>query len=231
MSSTPTGNGTGRAQRASIDTERAQRATGSTDPAQRATGSTDPVQRGTGSTEQAQPGAGTTELLVGIAARAHSLRGELVVDVHTDSPAERFAPGSVLTARRAGASDVALTVESSRPHSGRLLVRFVEVPDRGAAEAMRGARLLIGVDAVAPPTDPDEFHVHQLEGLRAELEDGSVVGTVREVVHGPGGELLVLARSDRPDALVPFVSAIVPTVDLDGGRIVLMPPEGLLDLD
>ena len=58
---------------------------------------------------------------------------------------------------------------------------------------------------------------------------GTTVGTVREVVHGPGGELLVLARPGVPDALVPFVRAIVPTVDLDGGRVVLTPPEGLLD--
>jgi 16S rRNA processing protein RimM len=56
------------------------------------------------------------------------------------------------------------------------------------------------------------------------------VGTVREVVHGPGGELLVLARPDLPDALVPFVRAIVPTVDVPGGRVVLTPPPGLLEL-
>jgi 16S rRNA processing protein RimM len=84
--------------------------------------------------------------------------------------------------------------------------------------------------SLPPPADPDEFHVHQLEGLRAELADGTVVGTVREVAHGPGGELLVLARPELPDALVPFVRAIVPTVDLDAGRLVLTPPEGLLDL-
>ena len=85
--------------------------------------------------------------------------------------------------------------------------------------------------AALPPTgDPDEFHVHQLEGLAAELVDGTAVGTVREIVHGPGGELLVLARTGQPDALVPSVRAIVPTVDLDGGRVVLDPPEGLLDL-
>ncbi len=62
--------------------------------------------------------------------------------------------------------------------------------------------------------------MHELEGLRAELADGSVVGTVREVVHGPGGELLVLARPEAPDALVPFVRAIVPTVDLAAGRLI-----------
>jgi 16S rRNA processing protein RimM len=173
--------------------------------------------------------SGSTEYLVGVAVRTHGLRGELVVEVHTDSPDERFAPGASLIAQRPGAPAGTLTVESARPHSGRLLVRFVEAPDRDAAEALRGTRLLVPADAIPPPEDDEEFHVHQLEGLRAELEDGSVVGTVREVLHGPGGDLLVLARADLSDALVPFVTAIVPTVDLAGGRLVLTPPEGLLD--
>ncbi len=173
------------------------------------------------------PGA----LLVGVVVRPHGLRGELVVEVRTDSPEERFAPGTVLVRAAAdGAPLGALTVETSRPHSGRLLVRFAEAVDRDAVEALRGARLLIDAAALPPTGDPDEFHVHQLVGLRAELVDGAVVGTVREVVHGPGGELLVLARPGLPDALVPFVRDIVPTVDLDGGRVVLSPPEGLLDL-
>jgi 16S rRNA processing protein RimM len=169
------------------------------------------------------------ELLVGIVTRAHGLRGELVVDVRTDSPGERFVAGAVLTARRAGVPDGPLTVESARPHSGRLIVRFVEAPDRDVAETLRGTRLLIDTGQLLPSDDPDEFHVHELEGLRAELADGTVVGTVREIVHGPGGELLVLARDEQPDALVPFVRAIVPTVDLTAGRVVLTPPEGLLD--
>ncbi len=163
--------------------------------------------------------------------RAHGLRGELGVDVRTDSPDERFAPGAALVGRCAGAADVTLTVESLRWHSGKLLVRFTEIPDRTAAEPLRGTRLLVHVSELGPTGDPDEFHDHQLEGLRAELADGTVVGTVREIQHGPAGELLVLARADAPDALVPFVHAIVPTVDLDGGRIVLTPPDGLLDAD
>jgi 16S rRNA processing protein RimM len=174
---------------------------------------------------------GSAEYLVGIAVRAHGLHGELVVEMHTDTPDERFAPGTTLIAQKPGAPTGSLTVEAARPHSGRLLVRFAEASDRTAAEALRGTRLLVTLDEVAPPDDEEEFHVHQLEGLRAELEDGTVVGTVREVVIGSGGDLLVLARPDRPDALVPFVRAIVPTVDVAGGRLVLTPPEGLLDLD
>lgn len=187
---------------------------------------------GPDASDRAGPPGGTSRpLLVGVVLRPHGLRGELVVEVRTDSPEERFAAGAVFT--RAGADGVAagtLTVESARPHSGRLLVRFVQAPDRTAAEELRGSRLLVDSQALPPTGDPDEFHVHQIEGLSAELPDGTAVGTVREVVHGPGGELLVVARPDAPDALVPFVREIVPTVDLAGGRVVLDPPEGLLDL-
>jgi 16S rRNA processing protein RimM len=183
------------------------------------------------STPTADASGAPGSLLVGIVVRPHGLRGELVVDVRTDSPQERFAPGSVLTRAAAdGTATGLLTVETSRPHSGRLLVRFAEAPDRDAADTLRGSRLLVDAATLPPTGDPDEFHVHQLEGLAAELADGTAVGTVREIVHGPAGELLVLARPELPDALVPFVHAIVPTVDLDGGRIVLTPPEGLLDL-
>lgn len=169
-------------------------------------------------------------VLVGVVVRVHGLRGETVVDLHTDAPEERFAPGTELAVRRAGgARGASLRVATARPHSGRMLVRFDGVSDRDGAEALRGAQLLMSTSALDAPDDPDEFHAHQLEGLRAELTDGTVVGTVREVVHGPGGELLVLARPDGPEAMVPFVAAIVPTVDLDGGRVVLDPPEGLLD--
>ncbi len=171
------------------------------------------------------------ELLVGVVVRAHGLRGELGIEVRTDSPEERFAPGARLLARRAGFADVTLTVGTVRPHAERLLIMFDEVPDRTTAEQFRRARLLVEAATLAPTGDPDEFHDHQLEGLRAELVDGTTVGTVREVLHGPAGDLLVLARRDAPDALVPFVHQIVPTVDLDGGRLVLTPPDGLLDAD
>jgi 16S rRNA processing protein RimM len=160
----------------------------------------------------------------------HGLRGELVVEPHTDSPSERFAVGASFDARAPrGGFRGTLRVLAARPHSGRLLVTFEGVADRDAAEALRGVRLFLATSVLPPPEDPEEFHVHQLEGLRAELADGTRIGTVRDVIHGPGGELLVLDRPDADDALVPFVTAIVPTVDVPGGRIVVDPPEGLLD--
>lgn len=170
-----------------------------------------------------------TELLVGRVAKAHGISGELAVDIHTDEPDERFAPGAVLTARLRDRSVRPVTVSTVRAHSGRLLVRFEEVPDRTVAETMRGAQLLVDADELPPSDDPDAFYDHELEGLSVELTDGTAVGTLVEVARAPAGELLVVKKQDGTEALVPFVRAIVPEVDVKGGRVVIDPPEGLLD--
>jgi 16S rRNA processing protein RimM len=165
--------------------------------------------------------------VVGRVVKAHGLRGELVVVPSTDNAAERFAPGVVLRVSGLRGRDV-LTITTARWHGERLLVSAQEVADRDTAEAMvRGVLHAEATDAEIE--DPDEFHDHQLEGLLAELADGTVVGTVTAVLHGAGGELLVLEAPDGGELLVPFVAAIVPTVDLAGGRVVLDPPEGLFD--
>jgi 16S rRNA processing protein RimM len=170
----------------------------------------------------------TDLLLVGRVAKAHGIAGELAVDIHTDSPDERFALGAVLSARLRDRSVRPVTVTSVRAHSGRLLVRFDEVPDRTAAEAMRGAQLLVDAADLPPSDDPDAFYDHELEGLAAELTDGTKIGTVREIARSPGGELLVVDLADGTEALIPFVREIVPQVDVTSGRVVLDPHEGLL---
>lgn len=169
------------------------------------------------------------QVAIGRIVKAHGIRGELAVEVRTDSPEERFAAGAVLTGQTPDGAVRELTVATARAHGGRLLVRFAEVTDRTAAEDLRGAILLVDTDDLPELEDPDEFYDHELEGLRAELKDGTPVGTVREVVHSPGGSLLAVDRSGH-EVLVPFVAAIVPEVDVAGGKIVLDPPEGLLDV-
>ncbi|OLF13361.1 ribosome maturation factor RimM [Actinophytocola xanthii] len=167
-------------------------------------------------------------MLVGRVAKAHGITGELAVDIHTDSPEERFAPGAVLSARLRDRSVRPVTVTTARPHSGRLLVRFAEVPDRTTAETLRGAQLLVDAADLPPSDDPDAYYDHELEGLAAVLADGTEVGRVKEVARMPAGELLVVDRGEGGEVLVPFVREIVPTVDIAGGRVVLDPPEGLL---
>ena len=174
------------------------------------------------------------ELVVGRVVKAHGVRGELVVEIRTDSPEERFALGARLTGRLgrgAAATDRQVVVEAAREHSGRLLVRLQGVADRDAADALRGMMLLVDSAELDDPDDPDEFHDHQLVGLRALDTTGTEIGEVVEVVHTPGGELLTLRMVDDSEALVPFVTAIVPEVDLSAGTLVVDAPEGLYDLD
>ncbi|WBB70959.1 ribosome maturation factor RimM [Micromonospora sp. WMMD812] len=181
-------------------------------------------------------------LIVGRIGKPHGIRGEVTVEVRTDEPEARFAPGSVLHTEP-GATPPAepgagvpfrvpaeLTVESARWHQGRLLVAFEGVLDRNVAEALRGT--LVGVDSgdVAPPEDPEEFHDHQLVGLAVVNPAGERLGEVAGIDHAPSSDLLVLRRPEGRTALIPFVKAIVPEVDLAGGRVVVDPPGGLLDL-
>jgi 16S rRNA processing protein RimM len=168
------------------------------------------------------------DLVVGRIARAHGIRGEVVVDIRTDEPDRRFVAGAGLVAVPRSGERRAVRLLAVRQHGVRLLLTLDGVSDRDTAEALRGVLLVVDSADLPPPSDPDEYYDHQLEGLAAHLADGTLVGTVSEVLHGPGGELLVITREDGDEALVPFVVDIVPTVDLDAGRLVLTPPDGLL---
>ena len=167
---------------------------------------------------------GATRRVVGRVGRPHGLRGEVTVQVRTDWPEERFAVGVHLY----GDTGRVLTVDAVRPHSGSLLVRFAGVTDRAAAAQLCGLVLTVEATELPELDDPDEFYDHQLEGLAAVGLDGTVLGTIREVVHAPASDLLVLA-TEHGEALVPFVRAIVVEVDVAGSRVVLNPPAGLLD--
>ncbi|MBF6214335.1 ribosome maturation factor RimM [Nocardia puris] len=171
------------------------------------------------------------ELVVGRVAKSHGVRGELVVEIRTDRPDERFAAGATLRGRLPRSSQVRdFTVESAREHSGRLLVFLAGVSDRTAADALRGTLFVVNSEDLPPSDDPDEYYDHELEGLAVRLTDGSEVGTVTEVLHSAAGELLsVRAADDGREILIPFVTAIVPTVSLAEGVVVIDPPEGLLD--
>jgi 16S rRNA processing protein RimM len=169
------------------------------------------------------------DLVVGRVVKAHGITGEVVVDVRTDDPDLRFAPGSPLRAKPKTGPERSFVVESARAHGGRLLVRLDGVADRNAADALRGTLFLVDSENLPPIEDPDEFYDHQLEGLRVQTTAGVTVGTVAEVLHTAAGELLSV-RSDRGEVLVPFVSAIVTSVSLAEQTIEIDPPEGLLEL-
>jgi 16S rRNA processing protein RimM len=168
------------------------------------------------------------DVVVGRVGRSHGIRGEVTVEVRTDDPDSRFAPGSRL--RTDPAERGPLTVVDARPRAAGLIVAFAEVPDRPAAEALRDTLLVVDSATLPRLTDPDEFYDHELVGLAAELPDGTLLGSVEEVVHAPGGDLLAVRTGEGREHLVPFVRTIVPTIDLAGHRLVVDPPEGLLEL-
>ncbi len=113
-----------------------------------------------------------------------------------------------------------------------MYVRFVEVPDRTAAEALQGTELVVDTDTEAETDAEDAWYPHELTGLRAEHVDGRLLGTITGLEHLPAHDVLVLEEAGtRHRTLVPFVHAIVPVVDVVGGRVVLDPPGGLLASD
>lgn len=171
------------------------------------------------------------DLVVGRVVRAHGITGELVVEVRTDDPDTRFAPGASLRARPPrGGPERTFVVDSAREHSGRLLVRLADIADRNSADALRGNVFLVDTADLPPIDVPDEFYDHQLEGLRVVTTDGRLVGNVNEVLHTAAGELLSVVSEAGAEILVPFVSAIVTEVSLDNQTIEIDPPEGLLEL-
>lgn len=172
------------------------------------------------------------EVLVGRIGKPHGIRGHVTVDVRTDEPQRRFADGARLRAVPPKGSAFALdalTVEGTRWHQGVLHVLFEEIPDRNAAEAARGVLLYADLDPDARPDDPEEFYDHQLVGLTVYDTDGALRGEVAGLVHGGAQDLLSITTPTRRDVLVPFVTALVPEVDLAGGRIVIADRPGLLE--
>ncbi len=172
-------------------------------------------------------------VIVGRIGRPHGIRGEVVIGVRTDEPDLRFAVGATLdAAERADepAGGAQLTVAAARWHSGQLLVAFAGVSDRTAAAELTGRWLTVDASQLPEIGDPDEFRDHELIGLSVRTCAGDPVGVVADVLHY-GQDLLVVRRTDgqEGESLVPFVKAIVPEVDVQGGVVVIDPPPGLLD--
>lgn len=166
---------------------------------------------------------------VGRVGRPHGVRGEVAVESFSDAP-ERFAPGAELLAtlpagRPAGTRR--LTVESSRPHRGALLVRFAEASGRDGAEALRGALLEVPRESVPEAPEGTWYHF-QLVGSRCHDRRRGDLGEVVEVAEDGGGVLLVIESGERR-LLVPFVREMVREVDPEAGRIELDLPEGLIE--
>ena len=167
-------------------------------------------------------------LQVGRIGRAHGIAGEATIEVRTDEPEVRFAVGARVETENHGQ----LIIRSGRVHNGILLLAFEGIDDRSAIEALRNTILYADVDISEPGVDEDDYHVQQLIGCSAYLEDGSSFGAITDVLNLPGQDVLVVKTSSG-EVLIPFVHQLVPEVDVVAKKIVVNPPEimGVVDED
>ncbi|MDQ1607409.1 MAG: rRNA processing protein RimM [Microbacteriaceae bacterium] len=171
-----------------------------------------------------------TQLRVGRLTKAHGLKGAIKLELYTDTPEQRFTPGSVFTLQVPTGSKwhgKTLELAELRWYNGHPVGFFKGVDDRSEAETLIKAILWVNQDPAELPEEEDAWYDHQLVGLKA-LRDGEVVGLIARVDHLPAQDLLAIA-TDHGEVLVPFVKAIVPSVDIEAGTVTLTPPPGLLE--
>lgn len=183
----------------------------------------------------AAPGArpARTQLRVGRLVKAHGLKGALKLELYTDDPEGRFVTGATFTLQVPESSPwhgKPLTVREFRWMNSHPVAFFDGVDDRSAAEELVRAILWVDQDVDDAPVEDDAWFDHQLVGLDV-VRDGEVVGRVVRVDHLPAQDLLIVRPADgeEREVLVPFVTAIVPEVDVANGRVVVTPPTGLFE--
>jgi 16S rRNA processing protein RimM len=167
-------------------------------------------------------------VLVGRIARAHGIRGQVIVDPATDFPDERFKPGSLLHVRRGDAVET-VTVENVRFHRGRPIVGLAGIDTMNAAETLAGLELRVAVDALQPLPAGSYYH-HDLIGCSVETPSGEKIGEVRGV-EGDGASSRLIVENASGHVLIPMVEGICVTIDIAGRKIVVAPPDGLLDVN
>ncbi|WP_430593555.1 ribosome maturation factor RimM [Humidisolicoccus flavus] len=171
-----------------------------------------------------------TQLRVGRLTKAHGLKGALKVELYTDEPERRFVPGATFALQVPDHSKwhgKRVTLKELRNYNGHPVAFFADVDSREEAETLIKAVLWIEQDPTELPAEPDAWYNHQLAGLEVE-RDGEVIGRVIRVENMPAQDLLVVSVGER-EVLIPFVSAIVPKVDVTAGRITITPPIGLIE--
>jgi 16S rRNA processing protein RimM len=170
-------------------------------------------------------------LVVARVGRAHGIRGEVTVELRTDSPDQRFRPGvelfTVAPPRSTAQAPSTLTLRSVRDHNGVLLLSFEGIDDRNAADEIRG--LILEAEIDQDEQEADAWFDHQLIGLAAVDPAGRPLGEVAAVEHPGAQDRLIVRRPDGVPRMVPFVTAIVPTVDVESGRVVIDAPAGLIE--
>lgn len=168
-------------------------------------------------------------VIVGRTRKVHGLRGELVVELHTDDPDAVFAQGRrvFVGSVRGVVQPEPLEITSVRPFKDGLIAKFAGIDDRDEAELWRDRFLFLRGDDLTPLTD-DEVYIHELKGMVVQLETGELVGTVLDIYELPQGLALDVSREGSKSIIVPY-DHVVTAVDRDARLIRIDPPEGMID--
>lgn len=168
-------------------------------------------------------------VIVGRIRKVHGLRGELVIELHTDEPDTIFVPGRrvFVGSVRGVMRPEPLEITTVRPFKEGRIVKFSGIDDRDEAELWRERFLFLEASEITPLAH-DEVYLHELRGMRVELESGEVVGTVLDIYQLPQGLALDVSRAGSKSILVPY-DRVVTSIDR-GGRVVRIdPPEGMIE--
>ena len=169
-------------------------------------------------------------ILIGVVARTHGNRGEVIVNAETDFPEERFREGAQLMTRRKDGTPATLEVATMRMHQGRPVILFTGVSSMNDAELLAGQELRIAeAEGEAELLGEGEYYHRDLIGCAVVTECGESIGEVT-AVEGDRSATRLVVRSPRNEVLIPLADAIC-TVDVKGKRITVRPPEGLLELN
>ena len=167
--------------------------------------------------------------VVGRIARTHGIRGQVLVNLETDFPEDRFFEGAEMLLGRSAADARRVTLTSVRFHQGRPMVAISGVDDMDAAAALAGAELRVPIDTLAVLPE-GTYYQHELRGCVVETTDGATVGTVADI-EGAGVDSRLMVATEHGEVLIPLVAAICTTIDPANKRIVIAPPPGLLELN
>jgi 16S rRNA processing protein RimM len=171
----------------------------------------------------------TDDLVVGRVARAHGIRGQIIVNPETDFPEQRFRVGEVLLLAPAGGDPVARRIISVRFHQGRPILGLEGFDSMSEAETLAGWELRLPAAAVGRLPE-GTFHHHELIGCEVRDRADALIGRV-SAVEGPMERSRLVVAGARGEIQIPLTAEICISVDPSTARIVVDPPEGLLDLN
>jgi 16S rRNA processing protein RimM len=181
---------------------------------------------GGGLMDEQRQGGGSDLVTVGRIATVHGIRGELSVVPETDDP-HRLEAGSEVLLETPRGEVVPRRILGSRPHQDRVLIQLEGVPDRTAAEALRGGRLCIREADLAPLPDGHVWR-HELPGMAVVTEEGDALGAASGLLDTGGANQVLVVRGPRGELLLPFVELVVRAIDRDARRITVRLIDGML---